>query len=292
MNQFKKDQNYLLNYCIRSILLFSILILLIANFKGIELSFHLTEYSVYLPLLGILLCGLPSSILHNCAHGNIKPHWLNQLVGELCGTFMLYGFKGFQVGHMFHHIYPDNPVYDPHPPRGYSFLRFVISPIEATLRVIEKGYFDSFGENEKTRRSIKIQTYLFNVGIVLRLMFLFLLLGPVLFTFLYLPIYIGNIFVFAHINYATHVENENGDSEIINLDHNLYYKFVNIVSYGGYFHKSHHLKPQQFDPSQVILKSEKRYITYSPPINVMTPARKPLFHLGLIHGLKRDSYVK
>jgi len=254
MNQFKKNPNYLLNYCIKSIVFFTMAITLLLMTKGLNLSFNIKTGHYFLPLMAILFCGLPSSILHNCAHRNFKPLLLNNILGEICGTFMLYGFKGFQVGHMFHHIYPDNPTYDPHPPRGYSFLRFVISPIEATLRVIRTAYFDFFGENEETRRSLAIQTSLFNIGIGLRVIFLFILLGPVYFSLLYLPIYLTNIFVFAHINYATHIENEDGNSEIINLDHNFYYRFVNLVSFGGYFHKSHHLKPQLLNPSKSIIK--------------------------------------
>ncbi|MBT5094235.1 MAG: hypothetical protein HOM21_08340, partial [Halobacteriovoraceae bacterium] len=174
----------------------------------------------------------------------------------------------------------------------YSFLRFVISPIKATLRVIERGFYDSFGENQENRKSLKIQTLLFNCGILARVVFLFLLLGPVLFCLLYLPIYLANIFVFAHINYATHIENSDGSSEIINLKDGVYYRFVNTVSLGGYFHKSHHLKPQNLNPANVKINNEKKYITYVPEFQQATPPRKPLYHMGLINGLKGIKYAE
>jgi hypothetical protein len=65
----------------------------------------------------------------------------------------------------------------------------------------------------------------------------------------------ANIFVFAHINYATHVQSRDGDFEIINLDSNFYYRFINVVSFGGYFHKNHHLKPYAFNPKFAALSA-------------------------------------
>lgn len=292
MNKFKKDPKFLLKYCIYSLVFFTAGNISLYLLKGISFQIDFTPFSFMLPLLAILFCGLPSSILHNCAHGNIKPHLLNQITGEICGTFMLYGFKGFQVAHMYHHIFPDDPTMDPHPPRGYSFLRFVVAPIEATLVVIRRAYLQNFGDTEENRKNLSLQEKLFNIGIISRVVFMFLLLGPELFLLAYIPVYLTNIFVFAHINYATHIENENGDSEIINLDNNLYYKYVNKVSLGGYFHKSHHRNPQVLNPSTIVLKNEKRYITYVPKDGTITPPRKPLLHASFVNGLRGASYVK
>jgi fatty acid desaturase len=286
MNKFKKDKNYLLRYCIQTLVFFITLDSFLYSKNGLNTHFSPTHNELFLPLLAILLCGLPSSIMHNCAHGNIKPRLLNNIIGEICGTIMLYGFKGFSLAHMFHHIHPDDPKMDPHPPRGYTFLRFVISPIEATLRVVECGYYEFFGENKKTRMNIKIQIILFNLGLFCRVIFWFLLLGPNLFILAYLPIYMANIFVFAHINYAAHIERFDGSSEIINLNHNIYYKFINLVSLGGYFHKSHHLKPGAFNPAKVKINEEVDYITFIPQVTVPKRERKPIYALAFQHGLK------
>jgi fatty acid desaturase len=286
MNKFKKDKNYLLRYCVHSLVFFVLMDLLLFWKSGIQFYFSPTTAELFLPLLALVFCGLPSSIMHNCAHGNIKPRLINNLIGEICGTIMLYGFRGFALAHMFHHIYPDDPKMDPHPPRGYTFLRFVISPIEATLRVVEGAYYLYFGNNELTRKNIKIQIILFNLGLFFRVIFWFLLLGPTLFFLAYLPIYIANIFVFAHINYAAHIERADGRSEIINLNHNFYYKFVNLVSLGGYFHKSHHLKPGAFNPAKIKINNSVDYITFVPAKNTPKRDRSPIYTLAFQHGLK------
>lgn len=263
MNKFKKNPHYLLLYCLYSLLLFISLDLFIFYLRGeITFSFTFQNEDLLLLLLPIFLCGLPSSLMHNCAHKNIKPLWLNNLTGEICGVFMLYGFKGFALAHMFHHLYPDDPQMDPHPPQGKNFLRFVVSPIKSTLLVVERAYYGIYGENEETKRSILVQVVLFNLCLVARTLFWFLLLGPKYFLFAYLPVYAANIFVFAHINFAAHREREDGQNEIINLNSNVYYKFVNAVSFGGYFHKTHHLRPGLFNPSRASIDESKKLLTH------------------------------
>lgn len=269
MNKFKKDKFYLLRYCAQSLLIFIMLDIALYTFKGISFSIVFSSQLFYLPILALIFCGLPSSLMHNCAHGNIKPRWLNELVGAICGTFMLYGFRGFALAHMFHHIYPDDPKMDPHPPHGHHFLSFVVSPIKATLLVVERAYYGFFGKNEESIKNIKIQLTLFNLAMFARTLFWFLLLGPKYFVFAYLPIYAANIFVFAHINFKGHRERLDGSSEIINLNTNFYYKYINLVSFGGYFHKSHHLKPTAFNPAKVLIDENIDYITYVPENNMI-----------------------
>jgi stearoyl-CoA desaturase (delta-9 desaturase) len=267
--------------------LFLILCITLVSTKGLDLSFDIQRFDLFFPLLAIILCGLPSSVLHNCAHRNVGPRVVNDLVGEFLGTVMLYGYRGFSLGHMFHHKYPDNPEFDPHPPRGYSFLRFVVSPVKATLVIIERAYFKEFGENEKSKKNIFLQKLFFNTSILLKVVFWLLVFGLKYFTLFYMVVYVANIFVFAHINYATHVEDESGSSEIINLNNNLYYKFVNLVSFGGYFHKSHHLRPRVFNPSKVEL-TEKRLKTFTPKEIVKTPDRKKLLELSFLKGISYE----
>lgn len=264
MNEFKKNKYYLLNYSLKSLLLFIGLDLLLYFMRGVSFDFELTRFDFFLILLPILFCGLPSSLMHNSAHRNIKPRLFNNLVGEICGSFMLYGFRGFALAHMFHHIHPDDPLMDPHPPHGQSFLRFVVSPIKSTLLVVERAYYQSFGKNAETQKLIQWQLVVFNLGLIFRTLFWFLLLGPKLFALAYLPVYLANIFVFAHINYVAHRDRADGSFEIINLNHNIYYKIVNILSFGGYYHKSHHQRPQLFNPSSTNLSRERDYVSYVP----------------------------
>lgn len=262
MNKFKKDPNHLLKYCLLTILVLGSLNTGLYLTKGLSLDLNFETWMYFLPNFGFLLCGFPSAILHNCAHGNTGPKRINDAVGEVLGTVMLYGFKGFRLGHMYHHKFPDNPKYDVHPPKGHSFPSFLVSPIKQTLDVIERCYYEEFGFNSKTRMNIRLQKITFNLGIALRVLFWVLLFGPELFLLFYLPIYALNIFVFAHINYVAHRENEDNTSEIINLDHNLYYRTVNKLSFGGYYHKNHHRRPQAFNPSKVVIENDVPYITY------------------------------
>ncbi|OUR99537.1 hypothetical protein A9Q84_00525 [Halobacteriovorax marinus] len=283
MNKFKKDPFYLLKYCLKTILILSILSAILFLTRGFDLSFNFETWMIILPILGAVLCGYPSSILHNCAHGNTGTRLQNDLVGEILGTVMLYGFGGFRLGHMFHHKFPDDPLMDPHPPRGYSFFFFLLSPVKATLGVIERSYFSYFGENKTTRTNIQLQKIAFNISIILRVLFWYLLLGSELFVLFYIPMYVLNIFVFAHINYATHIVNDDGSSEIVNLNNNYYYKIVNKISFGGYFHKNHHRRPQVYNPSKIQLKNDVDYITYI-PTNIQED-KKPSFIESLLSGL-------
>jgi stearoyl-CoA desaturase (delta-9 desaturase) len=269
MRQFKTDPRYLERYCIQSLAIFGAVNVVLFGWFGPQLHFDPKPWMWALPLLGVVLCGLPSSILHNCAHRNWKPRWLNDAIGEFCGTLMLYGFKGFQVGHWFHHAHPDDPRMDPHPPRGQSFPRFVVAPVKATLDVVERGYLQAFGDTPENRASLRRQRVMFQAGVLFRVAFWWLLLGPELFVLAYLPVYAANIFVFAHINYATHIERPDGQSEIVDLTHNLYYRYVNLVSMGGYYHKSHHRRPKFKNPSRVP-QTDKPYLTWTPP----QPARE------------------
>jgi fatty acid desaturase len=229
-------------------------------------SFELSKDTLIILCSTFFLWGIPSSLLHNCAHHNIKPNWLNTVIGETIGSFMLYGFKGFRLGHLYHHKFPDNPMWDPHPPKGYNFIEFVMAPVKDTLKVIERGYYQNFNKNKQSEKSIKIQTALFYLSGLSRLFFWFALFKLNGFVFFYLPIYAGNIIVFAHINYATHVEREDGTIEIINLNHNLYYKIINLLSYNGYFHKSHHMRPQLFNPKKAKINDAIPYISYKPTL--------------------------
>ncbi len=268
MNKFKINRHYLLIYCLFSLILFIVIDYAVFSVNGLNFDFQLSSYDFWLVLLPVFLCGLPSSIMHNCAHNNLRPKMLNLVVGELCGTFMLYGFRGFALAHMFHHIHPDDPLMDPHPPQGQTFFRFVISPIKSTLKVVERAYYKNYGITSRTIINIKAQKFLFNLCLLARTLFWLFLLGPKYFLLAYLPVYFANIFVFAHINFAAHKERSDGSSEIINLNHNLYYQFINLVSFGGYFHKSHHLRPGAFNPARIKTLEDKIYITNSKAMGI------------------------
>ncbi|TXL12550.1 hypothetical protein BMR06_17375, partial [Methylococcaceae bacterium HT5] len=83
---------------------------------------------------------------------------------------------------------------------------------------------------------------------VMKTFFLFSLLGPKVFVLLFIPSYLANVFLFATFNYFTHHKKADETYEILNLDHNLYYKFCNKTLFGVMYHKNHHLRPRLFNP--------------------------------------------
>ena len=78
-----------------------------------------------------------------------------------------------------------------------------------------------------------------------------------MFFIFYVPSFMGMVGIFAHINYACHRDHEDGSVEIVNLNHNLYYKIANFITLGGYYHKNHHLNMNLFDPRELNTKRSK-----------------------------------
>jgi stearoyl-CoA desaturase (delta-9 desaturase) len=73
-------------------------------------------------------------------------------------------------------------------------------------------------------------------------------MGPELFVFMYVPSFIIFSLGFAHVNYITHSHDSNGNIEILNKNENIYYKFINMIGSGIYFHKNHHKNPRLMNP--------------------------------------------
>lgn len=248
MNFFKKDPNYLLVRFLKKSFIFFFLVILF--YKSSHQQFHFElKFLLFLPVAMIL--GLVSATaFHNASHGNIKPKWLNTLVGELTANLSLEDLKCFTVGHMLHHKYTDTEN-DPHPPGKQSFIEFILNSRNNTIRIITKFYYEYHGENEKNKLNIKMQLVVFHILALLKLILLFLLLGPIVFVFFYIPFYFSYFLGFAHLNYISHLPNENGVVEIKNNFDTIFYKIMNILTSGGYYHKNHHLYPTLYNPSNV-----------------------------------------
>jgi len=67
----------------------------------------------------------------------------------------------------------------------------------------------------------------------------------------YIPSYLSMTLFFAHFNYYTHRPRGKDSVEILNLNYNPFYKFLNFLSFGAYFHKNHHRKPSLFNPAGI-----------------------------------------
>lgn len=209
-----------------------------------------------LAVLGIINGLVVSSLLHNTSHGNIKNKVLNRLVGEYCGYWVLYGYRNFTMIHMLHHQHSDTEL-DPVNPGGMSFLVFLSAPMRYMIKRAQKFLFMTHGHHPDYQRIMQTQVAVFHFNLLLRALCWYLLLGPTLFTFFFLPAFFAIVFVFAHINYVCHRDDQ-GEIEIVNIDHNLYYKVVNFFTMGGYYHLNHHLNMKAFNPKYVSLRGREK----------------------------------
>jgi fatty-acid desaturase len=201
---------------------------------------------------GILFGLFTAGLLHNTSHNNIGNLKLNRWVGEFCGWWVLYGFRNFVLVHYLHHIYSDEE-HDPVNPEGMSFFVFVTAPMRYMIKKAKGWLRETHGHHPDYEKILNTQTVIFHLILILRLAFWYLLLGKELFFFFYIPGYLSNIIIFAHINYICHKELDDGTIEIMNYNHNLYYRFANMMTFGGYFHKNHHINPRMFDPRKLKL---------------------------------------
>jgi fatty acid desaturase len=205
-------------------------------------------YLIFLPA-AIYFGHITAVFIHNAAHYNFKPIWLNPIVGELCALQQLSaGYPVFQYIHNQHHAYPDVPDKDPHPTRGYTFWRYIDVSRSLIQKRLTAIYFETHGESEHNKQLWKMQMILLLGARFAKAFFLFSLLGPKVFALLYLPSYLSNVFFFASFNYFTHVEQDDGSTEILNLENTAYFRVCNRILFGVMSHKNHHLRPGLFNP--------------------------------------------
>ena len=246
--EFKRSRFFFLKYFAGQ------MVMVLALFATLQVTrpigaWHFALSWLHLVLLPIAFCvGVQVPVaLHNAVHFNIKPRWLNELVGELCGFFVLFGMGPFRISHALHHRHPDTDL-DPHPPVGKSFWYFLSTTQLNTIRVIARHYFELHGKSRQTYATMVVQMLCYYVGLVLRPWCWLLVLGPTVFVTFFVPAYLANLIVFAHINWATHQTLADGSVVIVNLNHNWYYKVLNVIASGAYFHLNHHHRPNLYNP--------------------------------------------
>jgi hypothetical protein len=118
--------------------------------------------------------------------------------------------------------------------------------------VLANYYFGLWGKNEESLKNLKELGLESKVATFLKVVFWYLILGPQLFAFLFVFSAAFKMAHYAWFNYATHVYSE-GSTTIVNLDFG-FYKFVNFVSFGLYYHKNHHLRPS-FQSGQACIQT-------------------------------------
>lgn len=155
--------------------------------------------------------------------------------------------------HHLHHRYSDTD-FDPVNPKDMSFIVFLSAPMRYMITRTKMYLNHVHGKHVDYKNILAFQTVLFNILLALRLTAWFMLLGPVLFVSFYLVGIFTTIFLFAHINFYCHRELEDGSVEVLNLDHNLYYKVANFLTMGGYYHKNHHINLKVYNPKYLYTK--------------------------------------
>lgn len=185
--------------------------------------------------------------MHNAVHDNFSR--FNRAIGELSSQFILLSFGIVCINHTAHHTNPDSAK-DPHSPIGKSFIYYLFTCLHSGVDVLRNEYCKNHGEGLYSKLLFNLCAIAHFAGIPLRLAAWYFLLGPELALFLYLPA-LGVFYVtFAHVNYVTHGLGTDGKPVIFNMDSNLWYKFVNYVGDGIYYHKNHHANPNLYNPKQ------------------------------------------
>lgn len=197
---------------------------------------------------GILAGTVSAALMHNAAHGNFRRSWENRAWGELCGLFQLTGFAGWCISHFIHHAAPDDPAKDAHAPGDMTFRGYVNAMGQMMKQSLTDKYFETFGDNAHSRATWSLVNFLLPFVRYLRVAFILLLLGPSLFVMLYVPFKIANTLIYGDFNYRTHRPTADGGYEVLNLNHTIWYKLLNAISFGSYFHKNHHRKANVFNP--------------------------------------------
>lgn len=249
-HRIKADKFFLLNIYLKdmSVMLMMIAGLCYFNF-GLQLNLSLNA-SLIVIVFAVMNGLVVSSFLHNTSHGNVGGKIVNRLVGEYCGYWVLYGFSNFVLVHMLHHQFSDKDM-DPVNPKGMSFFVFLTAPMRYMIKTTKEFLFHIHGDKKNYQSIMNAQTIVFHLNLLLRLVIWFLLLGKTMFFCFYIPGFLTIVTIFAHINYVCHRDREDGTVEVVNLNHNLYFKVANFFTIGGYFHKNHHLNMKAFDPRQV-----------------------------------------
>lgn len=191
---------------------------------------------------------IASAFIHNAAHSNFRPRWLNRVVGEAMGMFQMVAFPSWVIVHILHHKHSDDPVLDPHPPLDMRYWAYLISMRQTIITVFSNYYVKLWGANADSVRNLKTMGQLAQVSLFVQSVFWFLLLGPQLFTYFFVVSVVLKMANFAWFNYATHLHTPEG-TVITNLDKGLY-KAINFFAFGLFFHKNHHLRPNLFDPGR------------------------------------------
>lgn len=252
--KFRLDEYFLTKYFVAHTVALCLLSWTVIRVSGFSLELSLSwQHLALLPFAALIGIQVPV-LMHNCMHGNLKSPTANIICGELSGFFALMSLGILRINHTLHHAYSDTDR-DPHDPSNKSFVLFFFVSQLTGVGIVQDKYFEYHGKDFKHQAIFKLNIALHYAGHLLRLFVWLLVLGPNMFVALYLPAFVIYSLAFAHVNYITHHTDKTGNVEILNKNDNLYYKTVNFIGSGVYFHKNHHLAPRLINPMHLEQKS-------------------------------------
>jgi fatty acid desaturase len=219
--------------------------LLLATFLTVFMGEFRAELLLGIPAAFIVGC-LLNGLIHNASHGNIRPRFINNAVGELCALVQLVGFAEWVIGHIIHHSHADDPEKDPHPPGNLGFIEYLAGVRANILKVLGSEYLKYHGRTPDGLKNLKKIGTISRVEHSLKVIFWYLVFGPQLFAFFFIPSIIFKMLVFAWLNFSAH-RPDNGETRVFNRTQG-FYKVLNIFTFNLFYHGNHHENPKLFNP--------------------------------------------
>ncbi|MDB4985910.1 MAG: uncharacterized protein JWN04_1088 [Myxococcaceae bacterium] len=244
---YRADRFFYLGYDLPYLAVFGagIVLMRLERWPGVVVSWQSWMWWLLPPL--VYLHVLASVCIHNATHRNF-PRAINRIIGELLGVLLVVRFANWEILHVRHHRYPDDPARDPHPMQP-SFWRFMLEMMLVNLeRQLQHIHYDQFGDTVQTRRYERFRSLLSFSCEAACVASWYYLLGPAVFFRLFVPMQLLGWIVVSHFNWRTHdAEATNGDYKPINLDRGLYW-LGNRIWFGLYMHENHHRRASVFNP--------------------------------------------
>lgn len=187
--------------------------------------------------------------VHNASHGQFRPRWLNRPLGELMSWVLRTNLMGWTLVHGYHHRYADDLDLDPHCPRTMGFWQYANWMARASYLYLDARHRD--------RHGLPAFYYLlpglagFGSFALMSLSWM-LLLGPILFAAVWLPILCSGWWLFIVINFYNHPVAADGRNRAVDLDSKLWHRTTNRIGFGVLYHAAHHQHARDFDPRRAL----------------------------------------
>jgi fatty acid desaturase len=203
----------------------------------------------WVPLLLPVACYLQilaSTFVHVATHRSL-PARVNRLVGEACAAVALTRFASWEIIHLRHHRYADDPIRDPHPLRP-GYWAFLVHTVVNVERQLQAMYLERWGDTPANRRYERARAWVSYGTNLLLIAVWYRLLGPIAFFGLFAPAAVVGFLHLVHFNWATHdAGSATGTFRPVNLDRGWFW-LGNRLWFGIYMHANHHRHPSTLNP--------------------------------------------